>query len=326
MPAESVAKSVAESAAERQCPLHLSPRRRIARILVVVDPTADTHPCVEKAARLALGCGATLELFVCDVHQENDAAERTAREDRALGMLQQLARDLRPRGLEVDCRCEWHAPLEIGIGLRAIRTNADLVVKDTHRHALTALGGGYGLTDWTLIRQLAVPLLLVRPEPWPPLPRITVSVDPCHPAQRPESLDESMVELASEFANALRGVVDALHVLQSPPHLPGDTVPAAAREAAHERARGAVVRLLARCNTGGNPVDLHFVAGKVAPSVLGFTATRGTHLLVMGSGAHSRWLQTGASGTAAHVLESLTCDLLVVRPPGYVSPLLVTDE
>jgi hypothetical protein len=52
----------------------------------------------------------------------------------------------------------------------------------------------------------------------------------------------------------------------------------------------------------------------------------GKILVVVDAGAHNHWRQTGASGTAAQILESLTCDLLVVRPPGYVSPLLVTED
>jgi len=315
-----------ERATERECPLHAPLQRQITKMLVVVDPTASEHPGVDKAARIAAGCGAALELYVCDVVQEGDPADRATREEQALGLLERLAAGLRASGLEVECRVEWHAPLEQGIGLRVLHAGADFVVKETHRHQLAATRGGYGLTDWTLIRQISVPLLLVRETPWPGHPRITVGVDPMHPAQRPATLDEALIAVGAEVANATRGVIDALHVLQEPPHLPGETVPAATRAAAHARARQAVTRLIECSNSGGNPVELHFVTGRVAANVLGFAAARETDILVLGSGAHSRWRQSGASGTAAQILESLTCDLLVVRPPGYVSPLLVTDD
>jgi len=315
-----------EQIANRELPPPAVSRQRITHILVVVDPTASEHPCVDKAARIAAGCGATLELFVCDVQQDGEPSERNLREEQALALLERLAAGLRARGLTVEYRTEWHAPLEQGIGLRVLHSNADFVVKDTHRHPLAPGRGGYGLTDWTLIRQIPVPLLLVRPGAWPEHPHIAVSVDPMQPARRPESLDESMIGLGAEVANATRGTIDALHVLREPPHLPGETVAPEARTAAHEQARATVTGLVARCDGGGNPVALHFVNGRVAPSVLGFVATRATHILVMGSGAHSRWRQTGASGTAAQILESLACDLLVVRPPGYLSPLLVSDD
>jgi universal stress protein E len=315
-----------ESTPETTVPLHACRRRIIERILVVVDAGASAHPCVSKAARIAEGCGATLELYVCDTLQEGDVAERAARDERALALLDRLASDLRARGLTVETHSEWHAPLEQGIGLRVLHSNPDLVVKDTHQHHLAPSRGGYGLTDWTLIRQIPVPLLLVRPEPWPARPCLTVGVDPLHPAQRPDTLDASMIAVGSEVATAVRGRIDALHVLQEPPHLPGQAVAPEARAAAHSHAREEVTRLVARCESMLNPLALTFVQGSVASSVLEFTAAHGTNILVMGSGAHSRWRQTGASGTAAQILESLNCDLLVVRPPGYVSPLLVTDE
>lgn len=299
---------------------------QLRRVLVVVDPTASDHPCIEKAARIAAGCGATLELYVCDVLQGGDAAERASREEQALAILDRLVVDLRARGLEVERHVEWHAPLEQGIGLRVLHSKADFVVKDTHRHKLAASRGGYGLTDWTLIRQISVPLLLVRPRPWPTYPRVTVSVDPMHPAQRPESLDESMIEIGGIVANATGGIIDALHVLQGPPHLPGESVSPETRAATYDRAQAAVTQLVARSHSAGNPVEMHFATGRVSTGVLQYVDRRGTDILVMGSGAHSRWRQTGASGTAAQILESLECDLLVVRPPGYVSPLMVTDE
>jgi universal stress protein E len=315
-----------ETAPEMQCPLHGARRPRIGRILVVVDAGARSHPCVEKAARIAAGCGAILELYVCDTLHAGDTAERSAREERALALLDALAGPLRARDLSVQCHTEWHAPLEQGVGLRVLKSGADFVVKDTHRHPLAPVRGGYGLTDWTLIRQIPVPLLLVRPDPWPEHPRITVGVDPLHPARRPESLDEEMIALGTELAHATHGAVDALHVLQDPPHLPGEAVADTERAAAHAAARAQVNQLLERCDRDGHAVAVHFVPGRIVPGVLGFATEHRTHIVVMGSGAHSRWRGTGASGAAAEILESLPCDLLVVRPPGYVSPLLVTED
>lgn len=315
-----------EKISDSVCPARVPQGRQIRKILVVVDPTARDHACVEKAARIAAGVGADLELFVCDILQEDDSATRAARDEQAIALLQTLAAPLRGRGLGVECRTEWHSPLEQGVGLRVLRSNADLVVKDTHHHAIDAVGGGYGLTDWTLIRQIPVPLLLVRPTAWPARPHLTVGIDPMHPARRSESLDEEMIGLAVQVASATHGSVDALHVLQNPPHLPGEAVSAEAVALAHALAREDCTRLVRRSAESGKPVELHFEPGRVASNILAFAAAHATQILVLGSGAHSRWRQTGASGTAAQILESLTCDLLVVRPPGYVSPLLVTED
>ena len=45
--------------------------------------------------------------------------------------------------------------------------------------------------------------------------------------------------------------------------------------------------------------------------------------LVLGVGDDSA---ESGGGTAAQVLRRIACDLLVVKPPGFVSPLLVTED
>ncbi len=242
-----------------------SPRR----ILVVIDPASLEQPALDKAARMAARGDAALELHVCDV--DEGIAEswtggahmqeyRALREQRQLQELERLAAPLRARGLRVECSWQWHAPLELGIGHHVIRTHSDLVVKGTHRHVPLPRGSA-SHADWHLICQVPVPLLLVHPRPWPAAVRIAAAVDPCHPADRPASLDTAILEQAHALADATDGALEVLHVLQSPPHLPGELRP---------------------------------------------------DVLVVG-------------GTVARILEAVDCDLLVVKPPGFVSPLLVTD-
>ena len=87
----------------------------IENILVIVDPTAASHPCIEKAARIALGFGSTLDLFICDVEQGGGAAFADYRQklrERRLSMLEALAAPLRAQGIHVKTDSQWHVPLE----------------------------------------------------------------------------------------------------------------------------------------------------------------------------------------------------------------------
>jgi len=312
------------SNAEMLCPVHgTHARPALGKILVVVDPTASVHPCVTKAARIALACGSALELYICDA--EEDLAEtRETRREEFLVMLEALAAPLRSRGLEVAVKCEWAVPLEQGIGCHVIRTKPDLVVKDTRHHA--SLHGVVALTDWTLIRQIAAPLLLVQPSAWNERLRITVSADPCRPAERPAALDDSMIALAGVLEAALAANVDVLHVLRPPPHLPGVAVAVDDMRRAHTSARAAVERLIEERSDQDGPLLIHFIEGRVAPTIVNFVDRNRPDILMMGVAARPRFLHTAATGTAAQVLENLKCDVLVMKPPGFVSPLLVTDE
>ena len=304
----------------------------IRRILVIVDPTADSQVVVDKAAKIAAVLGSELELYVCDVERAPPATavEPAAGEEfspsRTRDILEDLehyAEPLRTRGLSVTTRCEWHAPLEQGIGHHVLRSRPDLVIKETHRHAAAAR---IALTDWTLIGQLPAPLLLVRPTPWPAHPSIAVAVDPCHIAERPRSLDHALISLGCLIANGLAGRLEAWHVLESPPHLPGE--PATPMEVARQNgaARDQVAAVIGVANNLATSIKAHFLDGPVAQALGGFAAERKPDLLVLGAAARPRYIHSAASGTAAQLLEQLDCDLLVVKPAGFVSPLLVREE
>jgi universal stress protein E len=259
--------------AKPQISRHPPPRR----ILVVVDPAAHAQPALDKAVRIAERCGSALELYVCDVDlgipeswadSSRTQEYRDLRRQRQLAELAALAAPLTGRGLHVDSVCEWHAPLQQGIGHHVIHTRPDLVVKETHQQ-VAAGRADISYTDWNLIRQIPVPLLLVRRKPWPPAVRIAVALDPSRLAERPVALDEAIAGEARSLAGLLGGMVHAYHVLQVPPHLPD--------------------------------------------------------VLVMGTETRPRPAHGAVGGTAARVLEQVDCDLLVVKPPGFVSPLRVTD-
>jgi universal stress protein E len=240
--------------------------------------------------------------------------------ERNLQELEYLARPLRERGLEVTTVAEWHPPLEEGIGHHVIRTNPDLVIKETHWHAAMPRVS-LTRTDWILIRQIPAPLLLVRRRSWPQRPRIAVGVDPCHPVDHPPALDEALVESGRSIANALVGEMELVHVLQNPPHLPREEVPSDLKKAYRERASRAVTRLAERAGVG-----VSFTEGAPDVGIVALVNQTEADILVIGAVARPRWVHSAASGTAAQILERISCDLLIVKPPGFVSPLLVTDD
>lgn len=309
---------------------HMSGPDAWRRILVVVDPTTREQPGIEKAARLAAASGAGLELYVCDIEQQvpeswsgpsRSQEYRELRRQRLLEELQHLAAPYRARGLAVDVGCEWHAPLEEGIGHHVIRTRPDLVIKSTQRHP-AAPRVAMTRTDWTLIRQVPAPLLLMGPRPWPDAPRVAAAVDAGMAVEHPLALDATLVDESRALAVALGGTLEIFHVLQTPPHLPGEAVSAERRENAYAQARLAAERLARR----GNAAATRFAAGRVTEVLATMVKQHTPSILAMGAVARPRWVHSAASGTAAQMLERLDCDLLVVKPPGFVSPLLVTED
>jgi universal stress protein E len=289
------------------------------------------HPCIEKAARLAESFGSTLDLYICDVEQEVPdnlaggttlAQYRAMARERRIALLEKLAEPLRARGLFVRTDSNWHFPLEAGVVQHAIKSDADLVVKDTHRHPVVPHLSG-AETDWVLIRHLPMPLLLVRPTPWSEAPTIAVSVDPGHVAERPAQLDSSLVSLGRSIGQAVSGQLQIVHALEGPAHLPGEPVSADKRRHALDQQRAAVHEIARCAHVADNAV--RFAERSIPDGIVDLVREAHPAILVMGVAARQRYPGSAAS-TASQVLEQTDCDLLVLKPLGFVSPALVRDS
>src|SRR5690606_24833964 len=182
------------------------------------DPTAERHPAVDKAARLAQAFGAKLELFACDTRASREA--RLARRLRdgsedvfsvdLAPLLERIAAPLRNCGLDVSTQTECGDPLHEILIDRTRRSTAELVVKDTHHHSL-ARRTFLTNTDWSLIRHCPALLLLTKDVAWPEAPTICAAIDPAHANAKPALLDKHILDCAAAFAQRLAGELHVLH-------------------------------------------------------------------------------------------------------------------
>ncbi len=189
-------------------------------ILVVVDPTAEAQPAVERAASLAQKASADLELFICDYDPEIDAGvvstvwiDQPAKQN-LMGILEQkleaLAAPLRNNGLNVTVDVAWDHPLDEGIVRKIVASQPWIVFKDTHHHNVlkrTILSN----TDWHLIRQCPAPLYLAKPNELPAVFKVCAAVDPVHERDKPASLDHAIFGLAKELAGYLGAELHVVH-------------------------------------------------------------------------------------------------------------------
>ena len=307
----------------------------LENILVIVDPTAEQHPCVEKAALLALKLAARLELYVCDTKASREArlaAHMREQSDRPFvidlkSKLEYLAAPLRERGLDVTTEVECGDPLHVALVDRAQRTTADLVVKDTHHHSL-AQRTFITNTDWQLIRACPVPLLLTKPKPWASAPRVFAAVDPGHVNDKPALLDNRIMDYAAVMSKRLGGELHLVHV-----YLPAAIVAAAtsggapmamtvsAEELAKEenKKRELLKDLVVEYRVRDENVHLK-VGGPAAvlPHIAG--ALR-ADIVTMGAVSRSGLQRIFIGSTAEDVLEQLPCDVLIVKPLDFASML-----
>jgi universal stress protein E len=306
--------------------------KRLDRILVVIDPTAQTQPAASKAARLARSSGAVLELFACDfdpaladrvfthaARLSDLRAEFVARLGR---LLEQLAADFRAEGLCVETRACWDNPLHRGIVRHVRETSPDLVVKDTHFHSAlrrTLVTN----TDWSLIRSCPAPLLLVKATPWPASPRVMAALDPGHLADKPAVLDHDILDGAALLARCLGGELHAVHAF-FPDALVAVTtgmaaMPLAASATATEivdterhRAEAGLAAVLASYQLP--PQRVHVLQGSASEVLPQAAHSQQADIVVMGAVSRSRLEEIFIGSTAERVLDRIACDTLVVKP------------
>jgi universal stress protein E len=304
--------------------------RPIRRILVAVkDPTAKALPAVEKAAQLARVFSARLELFhaistplYIDAYSPELSVpqiERATR-DKCLEQLAKIATKVRTRGVEVDISAAWDFPIYEAIVRRAAHQGADLIVAECHAKPHVA-PGFLQLTDWELLRTSTLPVLLVKTRAPYQRPVVLAAVDPDHSFAKPATLDREILAVAKTVSKALRGPLHAVNAYipfpsKSPPRRPlSDAemrrLATKTRQAARRGFQSAVA--LARIPK----TQCHLLARHPIDAIEQTARKTHSSIVVMGAIARSGVRRFFFGNTAEALLDSLRCDMLIVKPPGF---------
>lgn len=309
----------------------------LSTLLCVIDPTVDTQPALERAAWLGSRTGARLELLVCYYDEFlagsrlfDSASLKEARRDVLESherRMETLAEPLRRQGLAVHTQAVWDHPLHEGIVRHAAAVNADLVFKVTHHHS-ALYRALFTLTDWNLIRTCASPLWLVKPVPLPDTPVFVAAIDPMNANDKPAALDDSILEMGKALVGATGGQLHVFHAYDPrvavssatanaylPVSLPLDEI-----EEEMRTQHAARVRELTDFH-GIAAEKTHLLAGRTHEELPALADRLGASLVVMGAVARNRLQRVFVGATAERTLERLPCDLLIVKPDWFRSPV-----
>jgi universal stress protein E len=206
---------------------------------------------------------------------------------------------------------------------KAAEIPADFVIKDTHYHSALRRSV-FSNTDWSLIRNCASTLWLVKPRPVGQRPCFVAAVDPLHERDKPADLDRRILSAARHLSAALNGELHVLHAfdisaaiavstdsLTMPIALPINEF-ADAMRAEHT---AAVERL---CKEHAVPASrTHVLQGGTRQQLLALTDKVRADAVVMGAVSRSGLKGLFLGNTAEDVLDRLHCDLIIVKPSGF---------
>ena len=309
----------------------------LKKILAVVDPTVADQPAVRRAAWLAKQCGAELELLVCYYNEylsgdrlfDSPSLEKARDEviENHEKHLETLAEPLRSDGIVVKTSALWDHPLYEGIVRRAIESGSGLVVKDTHHHSVVTRALLTN-TDWNLIRTCPIPLWLVKPQDIAESPVFVAAIDPMHQNDKPAALDDEILHVAKDISAKVHGQVHAFHAYDPriavatatanayiPVSLPFDEIEQQMHEDHAKRFKEITTfHKLADDNA-------HLVAGLTHEELPLISEKLKADVVVMGAVARNRWKRLFIGATAERTLEDLPCDLLIIKPDWFQTPV-----
>ena len=307
---------------------------RIADILAIVNPLVRDQPAVDKAATLARWLGAGIELLICDTRSAREAEmegplpplSNASLNDNLDALLEELAEPLRDDGIDVTTHLISGDPLYEAVISWMRNSPADLVIKDTHHHSFASRTFSTN-TDWHLIRDCPVPLLLTKPKAWSTPPVLMAAVDPGHVNDPSAALDHRILDITASLGKRMDAQVHAMHAylpatiataaVGGMPPMVGVSEEALVAERALKRSR---IKQLTDAY-GVADANLHVDPGAAVEYLPHMAAACGADIVVMGAIARSGLKRILIGSTAERVLETLPCDVLVVKPTDFAQNL-----
>ena len=300
----------------------------IWRHLLLAVSNVDDVPShvVDRVGRIARGLEADVELFHSIYQPEMvGPAERERRVDTVIATqvedahrrLECIADMLRTQGVRARSSVRWDYPVYEAVVRQVLHSHADLLVVPAT--ATTDIGRQtLHYREARLIETCPCPLLLLKAPEVYSKGCVVAAVDPLHAYEVPEELDETIVGAAKTVSYALAEA--PVYLYHADPHM-GAVMTSnpqgerARRNLVHERVR----ELAQRHNIPAANVRVD--AGMVENALPEFARDARADVIVMGALSRTYAQRAILGHKAELVLDAVSCDILVVKPPGFTSPV-----
>ncbi|MEZ9062334.1 MULTISPECIES: universal stress protein UspE [unclassified Vibrio] len=304
------------------------------KILVVADINHDEQPALVRAIQLAKKSTSTSHItFFLSIYDfsyemtsmlsidERDAMRKGVIHQREIWM-NKVVEPYLDDSIEFNVQVVWHNRPYEAIIAEVYSGEHDILIKGTRKHD-TLESVIFTPTDWHLLRKCPSPVLLVKNDFWPDHAKIFASVHVGSETEAHLELNDTMVDRLLEITGRLDAepflvnaypVTPANITIELPEFDPTSYTDAVRGH--HLTAMKALRQKHGMCEEQtvveqGLPEDvIPRVASEnnAAMVILGTTGRTGLSAVFIGN-------------TAEHVIDKINCDVLALKPSGYVSPL-----
>ena len=302
------------------------------RILAVVDAERDNQPALSRAYELASKTGASVTAMMVAYDLSYDMTtmlspdEREAMRDAVTKEhAKWLATHLQEQGFtETDIVVEWNNRSYESIIYYTLNNQIDLVVKATKKHDDLA-SVIFTPTDWHLMRKCPRPVLLVKEHGWPEGGEIIAAVNVGSEDDEHAALNDKLTVIANDYASLLKGSVNLVNSYPSTPLNIAIEVPEFDPDTYHDAVKNHHLKeMRSHALKYGIPEDKCVVREGLPEKVIPQVAKAlDAELVVIGTVGRVGISAALIGNTAEHVIDELNCDVLAIKPDGFVSPLSV---
>ncbi|EFP98172.1 universal stress protein UspE [Vibrio caribbeanicus] len=304
------------------------------KILVVADINSEVQPALERAMQLASKSQSTSHvLFFLSIYDfsydmtsmlsvdERDAMRRGVIQQREKWM-REIAKEHVLDDIQFDVRVVWHNRPYEAIIAEVFAGGHDIVIKGTRKHDLLE-SVIFTPTDWHLLRKCPSPVLMVKNSAWPENASILASVHVGSENHNHLGLNDAMVEQMNSLTDRLGAEPYLVNAYPVTPANITIELPEFDPSTYTNAVRGHhLTAMKALRQKHGYDESKTVVEQGLPEDVIPDVAQRlNAAMVVVGTTGRTGLSAVFIGNTAEHIIDNINCDVLALKPNGYVSPL-----
>ncbi|MDG1751345.1 MAG: universal stress protein UspE [Thalassotalea sp.] len=302
------------------------------QILAIIDPTTEDQKALKRAIELAKQTKASITAFLSIYDfsyemttmlssDEREAMRQSLINDR-LQWLNELIKTIPHEDTPIEIKVIWHnRPFEPIIE-EVINNGFDIVIKGTHQHdKLKSVI--FTPTDWHILRKCPCPVLLVKEHLWPMNGNIVAALNVGSDETEHQSLNFKITEEAINLSKLVKANV---HLVNSFPGTPVNIAIEIPEFNASEYNESMLNHHIDAMNEHANKFGIskehtHVEEGLPEDIIVRLADELDAELVILGTIGRTGISAALIGNTAEHLIDNLNCDVLALKPDGYISPL-----
>ena len=305
--------------------------KKYQNILTVIDPSVEDQKALKRSIELANHTQANITAFLTIFDfsyemttmlssDERESMRNSVIDDRQQ-WLNNIINSLPTQGLTINTKVVWHnRPFEAVIS-EVIDNHHDIVIKGTHEHdKLKSVI--FTPTDWHVLRKCPCPVLLVKDHLWPEQGNIVAAINVGSDEDEHISLNDKITMQANDLAKTINANV---HLVNSYPGTPINIAIEIPEFNSLDYNNSMLQHHQDAMAVHGEKYNIpkentHVLEGLPEDVIQAVADKLDAELVILGTIGRTGLSAALIGNTAEHVIDKLNCDVLALKPNGYISP------